>query len=88
VLLRLQRKRTRTGLANYKNSQGFDTNITPNTNKMRRVRNADIPSPDLSQLQAVSVDFKTTIFIPLGADPEKAKQRYQRNTNNKFIGRR
>jgi len=50
---------------------------------MRRIRKNDIPSPDLSQLQSVTVDFKTTIFIPIGADPVKAKQRYQRNANIK-----
>lgn len=33
-------------------------------------------SPDLEKLQAVVIDFKTRIYIPEGADAEKAKKRY------------
>jgi hypothetical protein len=33
-------------------------------------------SPDLEKLQAVVIDFKTRIYIPAGADAEKAKKRY------------
>lgn len=40
-------------------------------------------SPDLGQLQAVVIDHKTKIFIPLGADPQKAKSRYLERINLK-----
>jgi hypothetical protein len=33
-------------------------------------------SPDLSKLQEVIIDFKTKIYIAVGADPEEAKLRY------------
>ncbi len=33
-------------------------------------------SPDLSKLQAVIINEKTTIYIALGANPEKARIRY------------
>jgi hypothetical protein len=33
-------------------------------------------SPDLSKLQAVEIDFRTIIYIALGADPEEARERY------------
>ena len=42
-------------------------------------------SPDLSKLQAVIVDHRTTIYIPLGADKEKAKNRYLHQMNSKYI---
>jgi hypothetical protein len=43
-------------------------------------------SPNISKLQAVEIDHKTTIYIALGADPEEAKKRYLiRNTNPKTI---
>lgn len=42
-------------------------------------------SPDLNKLQGVIVDFKTRIYIPIGADPEKAKKRYLERINSKFI---
>ena len=45
-------------------------------------------SPDLNKLQAVIVDYKTTIFIPLGANPEKERKRYLELVNNKFLRRR
>lgn len=54
---------------------------------MSENRKSNFPSPDLSKLQAVSVDFKTTIFIPFGADPVKAKKRYLEMANNKFVKR-
>lgn len=41
-------------------------------------------SPDLSKLQAVIVDHRTTIYIPLGADKEKAKNRYLHQMNSKY----
>jgi hypothetical protein len=40
-------------------------------------KNADkFKSPDLTKMQAVVIDFRTTIYIAPGADPEKAKSRY------------
>jgi hypothetical protein len=45
-------------------------------------------SPDLNKLQGVIVDFKTRIYIPIGADADKARQRYLRQMNSKFISKR
>jgi len=42
-------------------------------------------SPDLNKLQSVKVDFKTTIYIPIGADPDKAKKRYLEQINTKYV---
>jgi len=33
-------------------------------------------SPDLSKLQEVRIDLKTTIYIALGADPDQARKNY------------
>jgi hypothetical protein len=33
-------------------------------------------SPDLEKLQAVVINLRTRIYIPLGADIEEAKKRY------------
>ena len=33
-------------------------------------------SPDITKLQAVIIDSRTTIYIPLEADAEEAKSRY------------
>jgi hypothetical protein len=33
-------------------------------------------SPDLTKMQVVVIDFRTKIYIALGADPVKAKMRY------------
>lgn len=41
------------------------------------------PSPDLSKLQEVFIDFRTKIYIPLGSDPEQARERYWLNMKNK-----
>ncbi len=41
-------------------------------------------SPDLGQMQAVVIDFKTRIYIPIGADPVKAKNRYLHHINSKY----
>lgn len=32
--------------------------------------------PDLNNLQEVIIDFRTKIYIAVGADPEEARQRY------------
>jgi len=42
-------------------------------------------SPDLNNMQSVKVDFKTTIYIPIGADPVKAKKRYLEHVNAKYV---
>ena len=39
-------------------------------------KNASFKSPDLEKLQAVVIDLRTKIYIPLDADPEKARKRY------------
>ena len=43
---------------------------------MYNKKNSTFKSPDLKKLQAVVIDFKTTIFIAIGADPGIAKKRY------------
>jgi hypothetical protein len=40
-------------------------------------------SPDLSKMQAVYINDRTTIYIPVGADAEEAKNRYLARFNNK-----
>lgn len=45
-------------------------------NMMYDKKNATFKSPDLEKLQAVVIDLKTTIYIAVGADPEKARKRY------------
>jgi hypothetical protein len=44
-------------------------------------------SPDLSKLQEVVIDFITKIYVPIGADTEKAKQHFlsRRNAMNKSL---
>lgn len=44
---------------------------------------SNFTSPDLSKLQEVVIDFRTKIYIPIGADPEEAKNRYWANIKNK-----
>ncbi len=43
---------------------------------MAEKKQAVIKSPDLSSMQEVVIDKRTKIFIPIDADPEKAKERY------------
>ena len=45
-------------------------------NMMYDKKNATFKSPDLKKLQAVVIDFKTTNFIAVDADPGKARKRY------------
>jgi hypothetical protein len=33
-------------------------------------------TPDLTKLQAVVIDNRTTLYIPIGADPKEATKRY------------
>jgi hypothetical protein len=42
-------------------------------------------SPNLSKLQAVIIDHKTTIYIAQDADPLEAKTRYLSRINRKGI---
>ncbi|NVO20020.1 MAG: hypothetical protein HXX13_09985 [Bacteroidetes bacterium] len=42
-------------------------------------------SPNLSKLQSVVIDSKTTIYIALDADPVEAKNRYLTRINRKAI---
>ncbi len=35
-----------------------------------------IKSPDLTKMQRVEIDHRTTIYIAQGADPEEARSRY------------
>lgn len=52
---------------------------------MGEKKTINFESPDLNKLQSVVVDYKTTIYIPLGADPEKAKNKYLRQINDKYV---
>jgi hypothetical protein len=42
-------------------------------------------SPDLSKLQAVIIDHRTTIYIALGADIEEARDKYLSRYPNRLI---
>jgi hypothetical protein len=42
-------------------------------------------SPNISKMQALVIDYRTTIYIAIGADPKEAKKRYLERTNNKPI---
>jgi hypothetical protein len=42
-------------------------------------------SPDLTKMQVVVIDSRTTIYIAQGADPEKAKSRYLSRINDKNL---
>jgi len=55
---------------------------------MREKKMHNFTSPDLNKLQGVIVDFKTRIYIPIGADPDKARKRYLDQINSKFINRK
>jgi hypothetical protein len=43
----------------------------------------DFKTPDLNKLQEVIIDMKTRIYIPVGADPKEAKNRYFSRIGNK-----
>ena len=45
-------------------------------NPMQEIKNKNVPSPDLNNLQAVIIDSKTTIYITRDKDPEQARTRY------------
>jgi hypothetical protein len=42
-------------------------------------------SPDLSKLQAVIIDHRTTIYIAKGADVEEAKFKYLSRNPSKLV---
>lgn len=52
------------------------TTISEKKNYMYEKKQKAVESPDLSKLQEVVIDFRTKIYIALGADPEEAKLRY------------
>lgn len=52
---------------------------------MREKKHIVFQSPDLNKLQAVQVDFKTKIYIPIGADPVKAKIKFLERINAKYV---
>ena len=39
-------------------------------------KQTNFKSPDLSKLQEVVIDFRTKIYIAIGADSEEARSRY------------
>ena len=43
---------------------------------MQYKKQTNFKSPDLTKMQAVIIDPRTTIYIPLDADPEETKSRY------------
>ena len=42
-------------------------------------------SPNLNELQEVVIDFKTRIYIPIGANPKEARDRYITRQEEKKI---
>lgn len=56
-----------------------------NTSFMSEKRGSNFESPNISKMQAVVIDSKTTIYIPLDADPEEARSRYLLRMNRKAI---
>jgi hypothetical protein len=49
---------------------------TERNNFMYEKKQKTVESPDLSKLQEVVIDFRTKIYIAVGADPEEARIRY------------
>jgi hypothetical protein len=43
---------------------------------MFKKKQNNFKSPDLTKLQEVVIDFRTKIYIALGADPEEARSSY------------
>lgn len=52
------------------------TTTSEKNNYMYEKKQKAVESPDLSKLQEVVIDFRTKIYIALGADPEEARMRY------------
>ena len=40
--------------------------------------------PDLTKMQEVVIDSRTRIYIPIGADPEEARERYLARVGKKL----
>lgn len=49
-------------------------------------KQSNFHEPDMSKLKAVVIDRKTRIYVPLDADPEKARARYWENREVKKPG--
>lgn len=39
-------------------------------------KTAEIKSPDLKKMQEIIIDLRTRIYVPIGEDPRKARERY------------
>jgi hypothetical protein len=52
---------------------------------MSEKKQNNFESPNLGKLQAVIIDYRTTIYIAIGADPKEAKKKYLDRTSNKAI---
>ena len=52
---------------------------------MSEKKGNNFESPNISKLQAVVIDSKTTIYIEQDADPVEAKGRYLARINRKAI---
>lgn len=52
---------------------------------MQEQKEYQFSSPDLSQLQAVSIDHRTRIYIAIDADPVEAKERYLARAASKKV---
>jgi len=46
---------------------------------------SNFKSPDISQLKAVIIDHRTTIYIALDADSEEAREKYLLRTSNRLV---
>lgn len=46
-------------------------------------KHKNFESPDLSKMQEVVINFRTKIYIAIGADPEEAKSRYISRLGNR-----
>jgi hypothetical protein len=40
--------------------------------------------PDITKLQEVIINYKTNIYIAIGADPEEARSRYLNRPDSKY----
>ncbi|MCJ7446190.1 MAG: hypothetical protein MUO72_00705 [Bacteroidales bacterium] len=52
-------------------------------NYMSDKKHKNFESPDLSKMQEVVINFRTKIYIAIGADPEEAKSRYISRLGNR-----
>lgn len=41
------------------------------------------PSPDISKMQMVKIDERTSIYIPMDASADEARERYEQYLNNR-----